>query len=239
MKLSANGIKKLCLWESKGGKPELVAYQDRGGKWTFGYGFTDGVHEGDTITEDAANLRLGTELIEYEAAVTKACIGPTTQNQFDAMVILAWNIGIPRFLKSSVIKAHNRGDFASAARAFGLWNKVTVDGVLVVDKGLVNRRAKEVALYTEPVASAEPVPVPQLVASPKTMGASTINRAGVVAGGTAAVATVSETIRTVADVKDSVSSLGDWLIPILLVITLCAVGYIVWERFQQRNRGQA
>lgn len=50
---------------------------------------------------------------------------------------------------------------------------------------------------------------------------STINRAGVAAGGTAAVATVAETACTVSEIKYSAQSLGDLLVPMLLIAT-CA-----------------
>lgn len=130
---------------------------------------------------------------------------------------------------SSVIKAHNRGDHQAAARAFSLWNKAGGK----VWPGLTRRRAAEAALYL----SGEPVEMPQAVEPERPMTASTINRAGVVAGGTAAVATVAETARTVADVKYSAQSLGDWLVPVLLlaVVGLCA--YIVWERVKVRREG--
>ena len=71
------------------------------------------------------------------------------------------------------------------------------------------------------------------------MTASTINRAGVVAGGSAAVATVTETARTVSDLKWSLTSLGDWLVPALLVVTMLACGYLVYERIKMRKGGWA
>lgn len=71
------------------------------------------------------------------------------------------------------------------------------------------------------------------------MTQSTINRAGVVAGGSAAVATVAETARTVSDLKWSLQSLGDWLVPALLVITMLACAYLIYERYQQRKGGWA
>jgi lysozyme len=83
------------------------------------------------------------------------------------------------------------------------------------------------------------VVLPQQVDPERPMAASTINRAGVVAGGTAAVATVAETARTVADVKYSAQALGDWLVPILLLAVVGLCGYIVWERVKQRKGGWA
>ena len=95
--------------------------------------------------------------------------------------------------RSSVIKAHRRGDYQAAARAFGLWTKAGGK----VWPGLTRRRAAEAALYLEPMPDDVSDPVegpaqamPQVVEPERPMAASTINRAGVVAGGTAAVATV-------------------------------------------------
>jgi lysozyme len=94
-------------------------------------------------------------------------------------------------------------------------------------------------------ATAEPMPLhgeapmPQEIDPERPMHASQINRAGVVAGGTAAVATVAETARTVADVKYSAMALGDWLVPVLLVAVVALCAYIVWERIKQRREGWA
>ena len=239
MHTSARGIALIVEFEGFRAR----AYRDPVGIWTIGYGFTEGVEDGDTTTRAEADARLQRELVKYERAVLRATGGNVTQNQFDALVCFAWNVGITGMEGSSVIKAHNRGDYQAAARAFGLWNKAGGK----VWPGLTRRRAAESARYLEPMPQDRaPVlpdgpaePMPQAVEPESHMATSTINRAGVVAGGTAAVATVAETARTVADVKYSVASLGDWLVPVLLlaVVGLCA--YIVWERVKQRKGGWA
>jgi lysozyme len=144
--------------------------------------------------------------------------------------------------KSSVIKAHNRGDTQAAARAFGLWVKAGGKEW----PGLVRRRAAEASLYLTPVKDDVSAPaegplleMPQAVEPERKMSASEINKASVVAGGTAAVATVAETARTVADVKTSAENLGAWLVPALLVAVVALCGYIVWERVKQRAGGWA
>lgn len=207
------------------------AYRDPVGIWTIGYGFTRSVQAGDRMTREQADRRLRDELGQYERAVEQATGGSVTQAQFDALVSFAWNVGIKGMAGSSVIKAHNRGDRQAAARAFGLWNKAGGK----VWPGLTRRRAAEAAMYL----SGDPVEMPQAVEPESHMTASPINRAGVVAGGTAAVATVAETARTVADVKYSVTSLGDWLIPILLLVIVGLCGYLVWQRVRQRREGWA
>ena len=75
----------------------------------------------------------------------------TTQNQFDALVSFAYNVGLDidddsiaeGLGDSTLLKKHLRGDFAGAAREFGKWNKAK--GKVLA--GLTRRRAAEAALY--------------------------------------------------------------------------------------------
>jgi lysozyme len=69
---------------------------------------------------------------------------PTTDNQFSAMVSLAYNIGVGAFARSTVARKHNEGDHQAAAEAFALWNKA---GGRVL-AGLVRRRKEEADLYS-------------------------------------------------------------------------------------------
>lgn len=140
---------------------ELTAYLDRLSRppvWTIGYGDTKDVQPGLRITRDEAEERLARRLAdEFEPGVLDALQGATvTQAQFDAMVSLAWNIGVGRlddpetpqnegrgFKGSSVARHHRAGDYQRAADAFLLWDKA---GGLV-RAGLVRRRKEERALY--------------------------------------------------------------------------------------------
>ncbi len=233
MKLSTQSRQKLQRLE---GFSDVAYIPVPGDVPTIGYGFTHGVKMGDTMTREEADLRLITELTPYEDAVYYACTSPPNQNQFDAMVLLCFNIGIGGFGKSTVLRCHNARDYQAAARAFSLWNK---SGGKVY-AGLTRRRAEEAALYLTPIAGdGAALSMPQRIDPESSMAASPINRAGVVAGGTATVAAVSETVRTVADVKYSVASLGDWLVPILLLCVVGLCGYMVWQRVQQRKGGWA
>lgn len=236
MKLSPSGRQRLERLEGF----RAVAYIPvPGDEPTIGHGFTHGVKLGDTITREAADRRLVSELAPYEQCVERACTNPPNQNEFDAMVLLCYNIGMAGFTKSTVLRCHNAGDHQSAARAFGLWNKSSG----VVYAGLTRRRAEESALYLTPTPDDVSDPVgpemPQRIDAESSMTQSPINRAGVVAGGTAAVATVSETARTLAEVKYSTQSLGDWLVPVLLLCVVGLCGYMVWQRVQQRKGGWA
>ena len=62
-----------------------------------------------------------------------------TQDQFDACVSLAYNIGCSAFRKSSVARHMNRKNERQAADSFLLWNKVKGRPI----KGLTNRRKSE------------------------------------------------------------------------------------------------
>lgn len=201
---------------------------------TIGFGFTKGVRMGDKMTRSEAAARLKEELGEYEAGVLSACTLEPNENEFAALVSFAFNVGIGALRKSSVIKAHNRGDKQAAARAFSLWNK---SGGKVY-AGLTRRRAAEAALYLMPAVIDE-VQMPQSIDHETPMTASTINRASVVAGGTATLAAVSETIHAVNQVKSEVVGLGDWLMPALLLAVVGLCGYVVWQRIQQRKGGWA
>ena len=245
-RLSIAGRERLKKFEGFRAKAYIPVAGDR---LTIGYGFTRGVKPGDTITRGEADLRLQDELVLYERTVEETCTLIPNNNEFDAMVLLCYNIGPgwkgPRrppgakngFRQSTVLKAHNRGDKEAASRAFGLWN---LSGG-VEYPGLVTRRAQEAALYLRPsaqeLAKLEPDAMPQTIDPESKMSESTINRASVVAGGTAAAATVAETVRTAADIKYSAASLGDWVIPLLLIAVVALCAYIILQRYKQRAQG--
>ena len=129
----------------------LNAYLCPANKWTIGYGWTIGVKKGDVWTKEKAEQMLAEGLKQFEIEVSNA-IGAafTSQNQFDAMVSLAYNIGPANFRKSSVLREHKAANFVVAANSFLKWNKATVNGELVVLPGLDRRREAERALYLKP-----------------------------------------------------------------------------------------
>ena len=232
MKTSSKGIALITEFEGFREK----AYQDVVGVWTIGYGFTLGVQPGDTITKAQAKARLARELDGYEAAVTRACTNEPNQNEFDALVCFAFNVGVSGMAKSSVIKAHNRGDHQAAARAFSLWNKAGGK----VWPGLTRRRAAEAALYLTPMPDdvSDPVEGPALDMPQRVDSESSLSRSPIVAGsGIAAGATAAaEVARSVSDVREA---LGDWLPWVLVAIAVGAAGWAIWSRMQQRRGGWA
>lgn len=139
---SASGINLICSFEGL----ELKAYDDSVGVWTIGYGTTviNGVKvkKGDTCTLEQAKSYMASDLKKFEAAVNKVTV-PLNQNQFDALVSLAYNIGTGAFASSTLLKKLNGGDYKGAAAQFDVWNKAGGKRM----QGLVNRRAKEKALF--------------------------------------------------------------------------------------------
>ena len=119
------------------------AYRCPAGIWTIGYGSTHGVRIGQWITEQDALTRLRREVQIYERAVLACLKIIPTQNQFDALVSLCYNIGGQAIARSSVVKLHNRREFAAAADAFLKWNR----GGGKVLPGLTRRRNEERSLY--------------------------------------------------------------------------------------------
>jgi lysozyme len=117
---------------------------------TIGWGSTGAdIKMGMTWTQAQCDERFATDLGRFERAVS-AAIGnaPTTQNQFDAMVSLAFNIGSAGFSGSTVARKHKAGDHAWAANAFLMWNKQK--GAVL--RGLTRRREAERLLYLDPSA---------------------------------------------------------------------------------------
>ena len=232
MKTSNRGLSLIVQFE--GFRPD--AYLDPVGIPTIGFGFIRGVKMGDKMTLSEARDRLKREIVEYEQGVLAACTSKPNQNQFDAFVCFAFNVGVAGFKKSSVLKAHNRGDYQAAARAFGLWNRAGGR----VFAGLTRRRAAEAALYLEPVdieLADEPEPMPQAVEPERPMTASTINRASVAAGTTATLAAAGDALQTVQGVRYGLQGLEGWIVPALLMVVVALCGYIVWERVNARNQG--
>jgi lysozyme len=129
-----------------------VAYLCPAGKPTIGYGTTTGVTDKDVynkrkITEQEAEELLTVDLNELALKISSACQVIPLQSQLDAMVSLAYNIGLNNFLHSTVFEMHNQKNFIDAAKAFLLWTKATVKGKKIDLRGLALRRLEEAFLY--------------------------------------------------------------------------------------------
>ncbi|WP_256849894.1 lysozyme [Pantoea sp. Fr-CA_6] len=135
MKVSNNGINLVKRFEGL----ELKAYRDSVGILTIGYGHTHAVKAGDAITGEKADAFLREDLQVAELTVNTSVKVKLTQGQFDALVSFVFNLGSGNFVKSTLIKKLNAGDYAGAADEFGKW--VNAGGKKL--PGLVKRRAAE------------------------------------------------------------------------------------------------
>jgi lysozyme len=116
--------------------------------WTIGYGKTEGVREGDTITLDQANADLIAEVnLKFAPDVSKVLKVPVTQGMFDALVSFAYNLGIGNLSNSTLLRKINDSDYVGASLEFDRWvyagNKVL--------PGLVRRRTAEKELFVKSI----------------------------------------------------------------------------------------
>ena len=185
----------------------LVAYPDDGGVWTCGWGETDGVQPGMRWTQDYADERFRRSLLEWTEGVRRALGGAyANTNQFAAMLCLAYNVGLAAFAKSTVCRLHKAGDYSGAARAFALWNKVRDRSTrqLRPHPALEARRAREAALYLEPVPDESmAAPMPQAVQAESPLATSPIAQAGTVTAGIGAASAVVQVARDSVPSADS------------------------------------
>lgn len=127
----------------------LKAYPDPatgGAPWTIGYGHTGpDVHPGLVWSDDQADEALRRDVQAFASRVAGALGGiRTTQGQFDAMVSLAYNVGIANLKSSTLFRMHVAGNYIGARNQFGRWNKAAGK----VMAGLTRRRVAEAELYS-------------------------------------------------------------------------------------------
>ena len=225
----------------------LRAYRCPAGVWTCGWGAADNILPGTVWSQAHADQRLCDDLAIRVTRVQLLCKTYAEPNQLGALVSLAYNIGLEAFATSTVLKAHNAGDEQAASRAFALWNKATVNGVLTVLAGLTARRAAEAALYLAPEPDAPAQRMPQAVAAETPLAASPIAQSGVVTAGAGVltvlsqmsdqVGTVGTTIATIkTTVVETLGIPADWFLPLVLV---AAGGATLYHRAKQRRNGWA
>ncbi len=126
---------------------KLETYIGVSGHLHIGYGHSADVTQGMKITADEAEVLLRKDLIIVEQEIKERLIIPVNENEFSAMVLLAYNIGTGAFGSSSVLTELNGGDRAEAADAFLMWNKIRRDGELVADPNLTKHRKEERSLF--------------------------------------------------------------------------------------------
>lgn len=139
-KLSAKGAFFIKLKEGF----RSVAYNKLDGIWTIGYGHTLGVTQGMTCTRAEADTWFIQDVAKCEASVNKQNL-KLSQNQFDALVSYAYNIGVGAFERSNLLAMIKSGKPESEIRKWWTTHWITVS--MKVIPGLVTRRAEEAAMF--------------------------------------------------------------------------------------------
>lgn len=127
------------------------AYKCPAGVWTIGFGHTQGVKEGDTITRGVAERLLKNDLEELSINLTRALNADeivVSQEQFDALCLFAYNSGLNALIHSTLWTYLREGKYQAAADEFLKWNKARdPSGKKIVLKGLTRRRKAERTLF--------------------------------------------------------------------------------------------
>lgn len=139
LSLSAAGLVGIANFE---GFSEKAYIPVAGDVPTVGFGSTEGVKMGDTITVPKAIERLYRDTEKAESAIGRCVKVPLAQHEYDAFTSFAFNVGAEAFCSSTLVKKLNASDYAGACAELKRW--VYVDGRRV--QGLVNRREAEFRL---------------------------------------------------------------------------------------------
>ncbi|WP_448500713.1 lysozyme [Sphingomonas sp.] len=136
-------------------------YLDPVGIPTACYGHTGpNVRLGQTYTKAQCDALFMQDVDKHQVVIRPGhpqnCIGHRrlTQNQNDAVLSLAFNIGNGAFCRSTLARRLTSGDMAGAANEFPKWRNVTINGKLTPLNGLIKRRERERQLFLTPSAPA-------------------------------------------------------------------------------------
>lgn len=160
MRISNAGLNIIKKYEGC----RLEAYRDPVNIWTIGIGHTKGVKPGQKITAAQADEFLKEDVKWAEDAVNKYMKTYNfNQNQFDALVSFAFNIG-----SIDQLTANGTRTIGTIANKIPLYNKA--GGKVLA--GLMRRRAEEQKLFNTPVTSggSKPAPAPTPAPKKKTVG---------------------------------------------------------------------
>ena len=149
--MSDEGREALAAWE---GGHILEAYLCPAKVWTISAGITyypdtkKKIQPGDRITLEESKAMFAKVLKTFEAGVNSMTRDDINQNQFDALVSFAYNVGLGALQGSTLLKKVNKNvNDPLIADEFMKW--IYAGGKVV--RGLENRRKKEIKLYEKPV----------------------------------------------------------------------------------------
>ena len=136
MNISERGLNLIKSYEGC----RLSSYRCPANKWTIGYGHTQGVYEGMTITQEQADNMLREDVKYYADAVDRYNSRFNfNQAEFDSLTSFAFNCGVGS-LQAVMSCCNTKQEIAEECK---LYNK----GGGVVLAGLVRRREEEYKLF--------------------------------------------------------------------------------------------
>lgn len=147
MKTAMEGFKLIKSFEGFRDK----AYVCPAGIWTIGYGHTRDVYLGQVVSRYEAEEYLKEDVSDAECVINKYVHTEINQHQFDALVSFVFNVGRDHFLRSTLLKLLNAGDYIGTVAQFLRWNKV---GNKILP-GLTRRRLAEKSLFETPMPMLE------------------------------------------------------------------------------------
>lgn len=143
MKISQNGRNIIKEFEGL----RLQAYQDQVGVWTIGYGHTQGVKSGMSITEAQANAYLDADIKSHAYGVYNYVKVQLNQNQFDALVSFHFNLGAYILQGTTLLTYLNNKQWQAAADKM----KEYINAGGKPNDGLIRRRKAETDLFLKAV----------------------------------------------------------------------------------------
>ena len=122
-----------------------MPYSDAAGVGTVGYGhkILSGEDFSAGLTEAQAKTLLASDAQRAAQAVDGLVTVPLNQNQFDALVDFAFNLGANALRESTLLRLLNAGNYAAIPNEMQRWIYAS-DKVL---PGLVTRRKREASLW--------------------------------------------------------------------------------------------
>lgn len=240
MKTSKPGINLIKEFEGV----RLKSYKCPAGVWTLGVGHTSAagppaVKPGMEITNAQAMKILANDLVKFENGVDSLVKVPLKQNQFDALVSFAFNVGLGALGKSTLLKKLNAGQYDAVPAELMKWTKAGGKEL----PGLVRRRRAEAALWRgvddnkaiKQDARVEPDPPKPS----KTMAQSKEGNAALLTGGAASLAVVNDAAQQVKETGDTFTSLLDllkspsFILTVLIIVAAAAIWYWRWQRLKE------
>ena len=143
--LSAGGERVLKQYEGYRGS----VYADLGGVDTACWGTTNFDKGKQRFTRAECQRYFDRDVQAFATKVNRYLKVPVTQEEFDALVIFAYNVGDGALLRSQLLRYLNAGDCLQAGAEFPKWAYVRSGRSKRLVLGVLNRRFEEQHLFTQ------------------------------------------------------------------------------------------